>query len=598
MHLGYEVPHVELLLEGHLNGYDNLGRVMAIMPAKFFNTTGICLPSKHYMLPPLTRLPDINEMISNEFYFAIHAPRQSGKTTCLMSLVEKINSDGQYYALYCSLAALRNVDDSETAMSGIVDQIRGWLRSSKVDRLRALANKSNENGYIAGYGTKVRLFLSDICQALDRELVVFFDEADCIHEKPLIPFLAQIRDGFIARFSSFSEFPRSLALVGMRDIRDYLYQVRPESESRGTSSPFNVKYKSLTLNDFTREEIKSLYDQHTFETGQIFEPKTIDRVWFWSEGQPWLVNALPFAVIFEQFKNNYSKVITGDDIDLAAQHLILTNPTHFDSLMARLTEPKVRRVIDSVIIGANTLPDNVSPDDRQYVIDLGLLKFDESNEDFLRPSNAIYRELIIRFLTKSIRQKMSSEFQNKWMDGTKLDMDGILKAFQTYWRENSGAGATSKVSEIKLFLKNFVGKILKKRNVGNTDEINKEIMEDVNINSPDFSSEAYAHIVLFAFLQRVLNGGADFIQREFAMGLTKTDICISDKDTRYPIELKIKDVQPLEKSILQLRGYMDICGAKEGWLVIFDKNPKTPWKKKIFWETIERADDTIHIVGC
>jgi hypothetical protein len=104
--------------------------------------------------------------------------------------------------------------------------------------------------------------------------------------------------------------------------------------------------------------------------------------------------------------------------------------------------------------------------------------------------------------------------------------------------------------------------------------------------------------VLFAFLQRVLNGGADFIQREFAMGLTKTDICISYKDTRYPIELKIKGVQPREDSILQLLGYMDICGASEGWLVIFDKNPKTSWKNKIFWETIQRADDTVHIVGC
>ncbi|MDR1037845.1 MAG: hypothetical protein LBT40_15180 [Deltaproteobacteria bacterium] len=128
---------------------------------------------------------------------------------------------------------------------------------------------------------------------------------------------------------------------------------------------------------------------------------------------------------------------------LAAQHLILRNPTHFDSLMDRLTEPKVRQVIDSVIVGAYSLPVKVSPDDRQYVIDLGLLKVEEGTGDFLIPSNATYRELIIRFLTKGVQQNVPSEFQNKWMDGSKLDMNGILKAFQTHWRENSGAGATS-----------------------------------------------------------------------------------------------------------------------------------------------------------
>ncbi|MDR1037460.1 MAG: hypothetical protein LBT40_13145 [Deltaproteobacteria bacterium] len=569
------------------------------MSPKFFNTVGACQPSKHYMLPPLVRLPDIDEMISNEYYFAIHAPRQSGKTTCLMTLAEKINSDGQYYAFYCSLAALMGVDDPETGMSRIVDEIKMWLKFSAVDRFKEFACKSNESGDIAGPLTKLPLFLNDLCNALDKELIVFFDEADSIHERPLIPFLAQLRNGYLSRsLSPPCKFPRSLALVGMRDIRDYRFQVRPEMESRGTGSPFNVKFRSLTLSDFTREEIKSLYYQHTIETGQVFEPEAIDRAWFWSEGQPWLVNALPLAVIYDRFKNDYSKVITCDDIDFAAHHLILTNPTHFDSLMDRLAEPKVRRVIDSVIIGANTLPDEVSPDDRQYVIDLGILKADDDNGDYLRPSNAIYRELIIRFLTKGVQQKIPSEFQNKWMDVTKLDMNGILKPFQTYWRENSGAGATAKVGEIERLLKNFIGKIFKRRMIENTDEINKEILDTVRSNVTDFSSEAYSHIVLFAFLQRVLNGGADFIQRECAMSLKRADICISYKDNRYPIELKIKDAQPRENGILQLLGYMDICGASEGWLVIFDKNPKTPWKKKIFWQTLERSGDTVHIVGC
>ncbi|MDR1607464.1 MAG: ATP-binding protein, partial [Deltaproteobacteria bacterium] len=78
-----------------------------IQPAiKTFNTTGPCVPSEHYMLPVLPRQSDVDEMIEGKYYFILHAPRQSGKTTYLFDIVDKINNEGQYYALYCSLEDL------------------------------------------------------------------------------------------------------------------------------------------------------------------------------------------------------------------------------------------------------------------------------------------------------------------------------------------------------------------------------------------------------------------------------------------------------------------------------------------------------------
>jgi hypothetical protein len=77
-------------------------------------------------------------------------------------------------------------------------------------------------------------------------------------------FLAQIRDGYLRRPDSpQSAFPRTLALAGMRDVRDYLFRIRPEAQSTGLASPFNVKKKSLVLSNFTKEEIKDLYGQRT-----------------------------------------------------------------------------------------------------------------------------------------------------------------------------------------------------------------------------------------------------------------------------------------------------------------------------------------------
>jgi hypothetical protein len=60
-------------------------------------------------------------------------------------------------------------------------------------------------------------------------------------------------------------------------MRDYLVQVRPDEESKGVASPFNIKKESLTLANFTRNEIQTLYGQHTEVAGQKFTDEAIDR---------------------------------------------------------------------------------------------------------------------------------------------------------------------------------------------------------------------------------------------------------------------------------------------------------------------------------
>jgi hypothetical protein len=79
------------------------------MPQKYFNTAGPCNPSDHYMLNPLRDIGDeLINLIDTKQYFVIHAARQSGKTTLLWELTDKINAKGEHYALYCSLEALQD----------------------------------------------------------------------------------------------------------------------------------------------------------------------------------------------------------------------------------------------------------------------------------------------------------------------------------------------------------------------------------------------------------------------------------------------------------------------------------------------------------
>jgi hypothetical protein len=65
---------------------------------KFFNTSGPVKADKHYSLDPLTRVDwdEIKNLIDNERYFVLHAPRQTGKTSALLAMMKALNDSGDY----------------------------------------------------------------------------------------------------------------------------------------------------------------------------------------------------------------------------------------------------------------------------------------------------------------------------------------------------------------------------------------------------------------------------------------------------------------------------------------------------------------------
>ena len=80
------------------------------MPKKYFNIAGPCNSGEHYMLDPLRGISkELMNLIDSKQYFVIHAARQSGKTTLLLELVDKINAEGKYHALYCSLEKIQGI---------------------------------------------------------------------------------------------------------------------------------------------------------------------------------------------------------------------------------------------------------------------------------------------------------------------------------------------------------------------------------------------------------------------------------------------------------------------------------------------------------
>jgi len=514
---------------------------------RFFNTAGPCVPGDHYLLSSADRLREVADLIHRKQYFVIHAARQSGKTTLLLDLCQSLEAGGKYRALYCSLEALQGVTDPEKGIPGIAEAVRMAVLGHP--QLAPLADKLCPAG--EGFTLALRAALTRLCAALDKPLVLLFDEVDCLAEGTLITFLRQIRDGYINRAGG-QPFPSSVALVGMRNIRDYKAQVRPGGTTLGSASPFNIAAESLTLANFTEAEVGALYAQHTADSGQAFPPEAVARAFHWSQGQPWLVNALAREVVDKMLGMDYGRPVSAELFDEAAERLILRRDTHLDSFVERLREERVRRIIEPVLLGEDRAFDLLS-DDCRYVLDLGLLRADRRR---LEPANPLYREVIVRTLNYSDQFALRDKIVNRWVVDGRLDMNGLLRGFQEFWRENADAWAEK--YEYR---------------------------------------EAAPHLILMAFLQRVVNGGGH-IDREFALGRKRLDLCVHLGPQRYPVELKLRSGAKAEADGLgQLGEYMDLCGAKEGWLVIFDRRPKRTWDERIFWRTVERDGRTIHVVG-
>jgi hypothetical protein len=517
-----------------------------------FNTAGPCIPGKHYMLPALDRMPEIRELVAGEQYFVIHAPRQTGKTTALRALCRELDDAGETAALYCTLEALQGMEDPAEALPAIRDLLftnylagEGEAEPSSESILR----ESSPERY--GRATIIRSTLSDLSRRAGKPLAVFFDEADCLCGRALIAFLRQLRDGYVNR--DMIPFPASIALVGMLDVRDYKAQIRPDGESLGQVSPFNIISEDLLLRNFTQEEIRALYAQHTQETGQPFAPGAVETAMDWTNGQPWLVNAIARECVEKIHKSACSAPITPEDIETAKETIIRRRDTHVDSLMERLREPRVRRIVEPVVFGGRPAGLSVNDEDYRFVQDLGLLR--EEN-GALVPANRMYAEIIGRYLTRDDQTRMLQSIpETPWATPDGLDMPGLMAAFQAFWRENAGA-------DRRAF---------------------------------DYG-EATPHLVLMAFLQRVTNGNGR-IAREMALGSGRLDLCVEFRGHRYAIEVKTAENFKGEKSFAQLAKYLDTLGLGEGWMPIFDPSPDKPWDEKLYLRDVPFAGKTLHLVG-
>ncbi|MGD1906015.1 MAG: AAA-like domain-containing protein [Leptolyngbyaceae cyanobacterium] len=490
---------------------------------KWFNTAGPCQADIHYMLSPLARLPQLERLIAQRGYFVIHAPRQVGKTTAMLALAQQLTASGQYTAVMVSAeVGAAFPQEPGLAEAAILDAWQNTAQWQLPAELHPPAWQSSPTGQQIGSA------LNQWARQSARPLVVFIDEIDALQDQTLISVLRQLRSGYPSRPEGF---PHALALVGVRDVRDYKV-ASGGSQRLNTSSPFNIKIESLTLRNFTLAEVAELYQQHTNETGQVFTTSAIEQVFELTQGQPWLVNALARQIV-EVLVPDPQQEITAEHVNQAKEILIQRQDTHIDSLASVLREERVRHVIEPILAGQEL--DNVPTDDVQFLVDLGLII--RHPLAGLVPANPIYREVLPRALAVAPQDSLPM-IRPSWlaMDGS-LDTDQLLQAFLKFWRQHG-----------------------------------QPLLKSAPYH------EIAPHLVLMAFLHRVINGGGT-LEREYAIGSDRMDLCLRYGAVTLAMELKVwreGRPDPLTAGLKQLDRYLAGLGLNTGWLVIFDQRPGLP----------------------
>ncbi|HRI66561.1 MAG TPA: ATP-binding protein [Polyangium sp.] len=511
-----------------------------------FNTAGPCNPRDHYMLPPERRLGRVMRLIEDHKYFTLTAGWQTGKTTSAKWLEKHLNATGNWRAMWVDLETAREQSDPVKGFRTILHKFL-----EVCGRVHPDVPRPELDALLQAPLRSLSTVLSHLAQQSDRPWVIFFDEADCLVGETMVSFLTQLREGYLDRFDR--PFPASVVLVGRRQVRDFILR---EEDRRvvawmGTSSPFNISAEALTIGSFAEAEVAELLQQHTTRTGQIFLPEAAAKIFELGQGHPWLTNALADQIVDRDVEDR-GVAITAEHVEAAKETIILERRSHIDSLIARLREDRVRRVLDPMLSGEQT-PNDVLHDDFAYVLGLGLIR---KAQGHYQVANPIYREVIPRALSYDRQMQIWNEpvwYVQK--DGS-LDMAKLMTDWQQFWRKDG-----------HLAVEGFGYR------------------------------ESGPHLMLMAFLQRVINGGGR-IEREYGLGRGALDLMIEWQNDRHAIEVKLRRNKSTEADALeQIGGYLERLGLSEGWLVLFDLRKGGRWEKKLYQRDVEFSGKRIRIVG-
>ncbi|MGL5616283.1 MAG: AAA family ATPase [Sarcina sp.] len=379
-----------------------------------FNSTGLCVPKKHFMVDISGKLASITKLVEDESYFVINRPRQYGKTTTLNELYKKLKD--KYIVIKLDFERMsEDFISTKVFCDSFVEQLSRVLKRElrKVETL-------NQLGYL----------ISEITE--EEEVILIIDEVDRISNNQLfINFLGLLRSLYLDREAELTTTFKSVILAGVYDIKNLKLKFKDDSDTR-YNSPWNIAVNFNVNMSFNREEIGTMLLEYTLEKKVSMEINKIsDELFKFTSGYPFLVSRICQIIDEEILLSNLNKWNI-DNVHRAVKILLTEHNTLFDDLIKNLENNKnLYKLIEGIQIKEAKIIYE------QYNLEIslgnvfGYLSKDENN--YVIISNKIFSELIFNYMTSKIDTSIMSEYNVKSRFETVeggLDIKEVLISFQ------------------------------------------------------------------------------------------------------------------------------------------------------------------------
>jgi hypothetical protein len=518
---------------------------------RIFNTTGTCIPTRHFVADVSAKVNQVMEMAARGDYFTINRPRQYGKTTLMYHLFQEMQGKKGYLPLDISFEGIGSSTyaAAERFIPAVLDLLSMRLEFMEEKEAVSLLEK---NSNIHDFG-KLSRFFTEFVRKTDRKVVLMIDEVDKSSNNQLfLDFLGMLRTKYLGRNAGKDYSFHSVILAGVYDVKTLKTKIRPDAEQK-YNSPWNIAVDFEVDLALFPNEIVPMLEQYAGERQvKIDIPFFAENLFYFTSGYPFLVSLLCKIIDEKILPGKRKKEWEPGDLAAAVQIALMKDNTNFETLIKNLeNNADLYEFVFNIIMNEREYSYNLdNPVIREGVL-FGILG--EKNGK-TKIHNRLYEQRIYNYMASKMETSreirfdhVSSSYINK--DGT-LDIEKAIRKFQEFMKEQYS----------------------KKDNA---------------------FIERNGRLLFLAFIKPIINGrGFDFKEVEVSEE-KRLDIVITFGNQKYIVELKIWRGQAYHREgINQLCDYLDRQDQTRGYLLVYDLRKETG--KQGEWEKIEKHGKEIY----
>lgn len=514
---------------------------------KVFNTTGVCIPSKHYMVDLTERVRQIRKMVDAGEYFTINRARQYGKTTTLHALAKYLKRDYVVIRLdFQSYGAdtFENQDsfcrDFSVGFCEAIEAVLPDMDPETENLLDTLMERAENEGKSFRLFHLFR-FLKKLCASSPKPVVLMIDEVDsATNNQVFLDFLAQLREGFLSRAADGAPAFHSVILAGVTDVRSMKRKIRPEEEHK-VNSPWNIATAFEIDMSLSAEGIAGMLDEYEKDHGTGMDTAQIAReIYNFTGGYPFLVSRIcqliDTQLAGEERFPDRSSAWTVEGVSEAVRRILNEKNTLFDSLMGKIqNDLELMETVQQILFEGDSILYNSY---QINISDAEMYGFIRNEHGKILIANRIFETLLYNYYLserKSEYTKLSGKgeaFQDDVIQDGRLLMDRVLERYVT-------------------------------------------VFNDLYGDQEEIFDEAEGRRRFLLYLRPIINGTGNYYIEAETRNRERMDLVVDYLGERHVVELKIWRGQAYhEKGERQLAEYLDSYHLNKGYLLTYNFNQK------------------------